>query len=622
MNLSDIHNPDFLKKMSVDELEGLASDIRAFLIQSISKTGGHLASNLGVVDLTIALHYVFHSPVDRIFFDVGHQCYTHKILTGRAGAFNTLRQYRGLSGFEKRKESEHDVWEAGHSSTSLSAALGMAVARDLDHDDYCIVPVIGDGALSSGMALEALNEIGSEKRRMIIVFNDNNMSISRNVGALSTTFSKLRTSNGYLNIKHNLKRNLKHSPVGEGLYKGLVTMRDSIKEQIVDTGIFGEYGIDYIGPVDGHNIHDMIQVFKAVKNHEGPIVVHVITKKGKGYAPCENDREGYWHGVGPFNPATGKPLHDTPPGYQPWAAVMTQQLIREAEASKDVIAITPAMANGSKLNPFFARFPERSFDTGIAEEHAATFAAGLALSGKRPYFVVYSSFLQRCYDQINHDICRMDLPVVIGVDHAGIVGSDGETHHGIYDLGLLTGLPNMIVAQPCNANETQDLVHTAFQQSHPFAIRFSKSVIPFDPGYEARKIEIGTWVRHNDLPDHKVAVLTYGESVETVLEKVMSNQLPVTVINCRFLKPLDKEMIEWLCKKDMYCITYESDTLIHGLGSLILEYANSKNLSLKMHRIGIPDVYVQHGSERLLRRELHIDMNTLMDEVEKKLHYD
>lgn len=495
----------------------------------------------------------------------------------------------------------------------------MAVARDLDHDDYCIVPVIGDGAMSSGMALEALNEIGSEKRRIIIVFNDNNMSISRNVGALSSAFSKLRSSNGYLNIKQNLKRNLKHSAVGEGLYKSLVTMRDSIKEQIVDTGIFGEYGIDYIGPVDGHNIHDMIQVFKAVRNHEGPIVVHVITKKGKGYAPCENDREGYWHGVGPFNPSTGKPLHDTPAGYLPWASVMTHQLIQEAEDNRDVVAITPAMANGSKLNSFFAKFPERSFDTGIAEEHAATFAAGLALSGKRPYFVVYSSFLQRCYDQINHDICRMDLPVVIGVDHAGIVGSDGETHHGIYDLGLLSALPNIIIAQPCNANETMDLVHTAFHQNHPYAIRFSKSVIPFDSSYQAKKIEIGTWVKHNDRKENRVAVLTYGESVETVYEKVMANDLPVTVINCRFLKPLDKEMIEWLVEKDMHCITYEGDTLIHGLGSLILEYTNSKNLSLKMHRIGIPDVYVQHGSERLLRRELHIDMNTLMDEIEKEL---
>ena len=366
MKLTDIQNPDFLKRMKTEELEQLAAEIRSFLIQSISKTGGHLASNLGVVDLTIALHYVFNSPRDRIFFDVGHQCYTHKILTGRASGFSSLRQYRGLSGFQKRKESEHDVWEAGHSSTSLSAALGMAVARDLNHDDYSIVPVIGDGAIASGMALEALNEIGSEKKRIIIVFNDNNMSISRNVGALSAAFSKLRTSNGYLNIKQNLKRNLKSSIVGEGLYKGLVSMRDSLKEQIVDKGVFGEYGIDYIGPVDGHNIHDMIQVFKAVKSHEGPIVVHVITKKGKGYAPCENDRQGYWHGVGPFNPSTGKPLHEIPSGYQPWAAVMTRQLIKEAEENRDIIAITPAMSNGSALNPFFARFPDRSFDTGIA----------------------------------------------------------------------------------------------------------------------------------------------------------------------------------------------------------------------------------------------------------------
>ncbi|MGM9940552.1 MAG: 1-deoxy-D-xylulose-5-phosphate synthase [Bulleidia sp.] len=619
MDLTEIRNPDFLKSMSMEELEDLARDIRTFLIHSISKTGGHLASNLGVVELTIALHYVFDSPRDRIFFDVGHQCYTHKILTGRAERFNTLRQYRGLSGFEKRKESVHDVWEAGHSSTSLSAALGMAVARDLDGDDYCIVPVIGDGALTSGMALEALNEIGSEKKRMIIIFNDNNMSISRNVGALTSAFSRLRSSRGYLNIKKNLKRNLKNTAVGENLYKGLVSMRDSIKDQVVDKGIFGEYGIDYIGPVDGHNIHDLVQVLEAVKDHEGPIVVHVITRKGKGYAPCENDRTGYWHGVGPFNPSTGRPLHDTPAGYQPWAAVMTKQVMKEAAADSNVVAITPAMANGSCLNAFFAKYPKRSFDTGIAEEHAATFAASLALNGKRPYYVVYSSFLQRCYDQINHDIARMDAPVVIGVDHAGIVGSDGETHHGIYDVGLLTGMPNMIVSQPCDANETMDLVHTAFATKHPFAIRFAKNVIPFDESYNAKIIDIGSWTMFNDEPDHTVAVLTYGENVIHVLEKVKSNHLPVTVVNCRFFKPLDKNMIRTLAERNMRCITYEGDALVHGLGSLILEYANAKNISISLRRIGIPDIYVQHGSERLLRRELHIDMNTLMDEIEKEL---
>ena len=622
MDLTKIQNPEFLKNMSVDEMEELAGEIREFLIHSISRTGGHLASNLGVVELTIALHYVFDSPKDKIFFDVGHQCYTHKILTGRAGQFSTLRQYHGLSGFEKKRESEHDVWEAGHSSTSLSAALGMAVARDLNGDDYSIVPVIGDGAISSGMALEALNEIGSEKRKIIIVLNDNNMSISRNVGALSATFSKLRASKSYINIKRNLKKNLSSSQVGENLYKGLVTVRDSIKEQVIDKGIFGEYGLDYIGPVNGHSIHDMIQVFEAVRDHKGPIVVHVITKKGKGYAPCENDHEGYWHGVGPFNPVTGKPLHEVPKGYLPWAEVMTRQLIREAEADRNVLAITPAMANGSKLNSFFARFPDRSFDTGIAEEHAATFAGALALSGKRPYFVVYSSFLQRCYDQINHDITRMDLPVVIGIDHAGIVGSDGETHHGIYDIGLLTALPNMILAEPCDADETMDLLHTAFHQSHPFGIRFPKSAIPYHESHKAEIVEIGTWVKFNDSEMNRVAVLTYGEMVGTVLEKVQSNSLPVTVINCRFFKPLDRDMIEELSARNMKCISYEGDALIHGLGSSVLEYVNSKKISLNLTRIGISDVYVQHGSERLLRREHHIDLNTLMDEIERELNYD
>lgn len=617
MDLNKIQNPQFLKSMSIKEMEDLSAEIRDFLIHSVAKTGGHLASNLGVVELTIALHYVFNSPKDKIFFDVGHQCYTHKILTGRAAEFPTLRQYHGLSGFQKRKESEHDVWEAGHSSTSLSAALGMAVARDLNHDDYAVIPVIGDGALSSGMSMEALNEIGCEGRNMIIIFNDNNMSISKNVGALTSAFSKLRSSPGYTNIKKNMKKNLLTSNFGEGLYKGLVTLRDAIKDQVLDKGIFGEFNLDYIGPVDGHNLRDLIQVLEAVKDHDGPIVVHVITKKGKGYLPCENDKEGKWHGVGPFNPDTGKALHDTPSGFYSWATAMSNAVKNEAEQNDDVVALTPAMITGSGLMQFFAEFPDRSFDTGIAEEHAATFAAGLAISGKRPYLVVYSSFIQRAYDQINHDICRMDLPVVIGIDHAGIVGSDGETHHGIYDIGLLTALPNMILSQPRNDSEVQDLVYTAFHQKHPFGIRFPKGLVKKDNGHPPKMIPIGSWEMLNDSPTNKVAVLTYGENVDTVLDKVLANELPVTVVNCRFLKPLDKNMIDELAQRHMYVITYEGDALIHGLGSLILEYTNSKNIELSIKRIGIPDVYVQHGSERLLRRELHIDINTLMDEIEK-----
>ena len=616
MNLTEIKDPKFLKSMNVNEMEELSSEIRQFLIYSISKTGGHLASNLGVVELTIALHYVFNSPQDKIFFDVGHQSYTHKILTGRAGEFSRLRQYGGLSGFEKRKESEHDVWEAGHSSTSLSAALGMAVARDLNHEDYQIIPVIGDGALSSGMSLEALNEIGSEKKKMIIIFNDNNMSISKNVGALTSGFSRLRSSTGYTKLKNSMKRNLRTSNFGEAVYSGLKSIKDAVKESVLDSGIFKEFNLDYIGPIDGHNLRDLIQVLEAVKDHDGPIVVHVITQKGRGYAPCERDKEGKWHGVGPFNVQTGKTLHEVPEGYQPWAEVACDTVRTLAEKDRTIAALTPAMVTGSFMQKFFAEFPDRSFDTGIAEEHAATFAAGLAISGMHPYFVVYSSFMQRCYDQINHDICRMDLPVVIGIDHAGLVGPDGATHHGIYDIGLLTPLPNLILAQASNAEELQDLLYTAFQQKHPFAVRFPKGNTKKCEA-APKEITIGSWVKYHDDPNNKVAVLTYGEDVERILEKVTVNQLPVTVINCRFFKPMDEAMLMELSQRNLFCIVYEMDMKVGGLGEHILGYMNETKQPLAMKIFGIPDEYIDQGSERLLRRDLQIDLNTLMEEIQK-----
>ena len=619
MDLNQIQNPEFLKSINVKQMEELASEIRDFLIHTLSKTGGHIASNLGVVELTIALHYVFNSPTDKIFFDVGHQSYTHKILTGRASEFSTLRQYHGLSGFEKRKESEHDVWEAGHSSTSLSAALGMAVARDLNHEQYEVIPVIGDGALSSGEAMEALNEIGYEKRNIIIVFNDNNMSISKNVGAITTSFSRLRSSYGYNNMKKNMKRSLRTNEVGEAIYSGLKSLKDVVKNSVIDKGIFGDFDLDYIGPVDGHNLSDLIQVFNAVKGHEGPIVVHVITKKGKGYLPCENDKEGHWHGVGPFDISTGKPIHNLPEGCLTWAGITSETVRRLAEKNDDIVAITPAMLYGSDLKKFFAEFPDRSFDTGIAEEHAATFAAGLAISGKRPYLEIYSSFMQRAYDQINHDICRMDLPVVLGIDHAGLVPGDGETHHGIFDIGLLTALPNMILSQPKNGNEAQDLVYTAFHQQHPFGIRFPKGAVRYDGQHDYKKIPIGEWEILHDSPDNRVAVFTYGENVDRVLDKVINNDLAVTVINCRFFKPLDTEVIQNFAKRHIHLISYESDTLIHGLGSEILEYCNDHKLDIHLKRYGIPDQYIQQGSERLLRKEMHIDLNTLMDEIIKEI---
>ena len=620
MNVNSIQSPNDIKKMNNAELEQLAEDIRTFLIKSISHTGGHLASNLGVVELTIALHYVFDSPKDKIFFDVGHQAYTHKILTGRASSFPTLRQYQGLSGFEKRKESEHDVWEAGHSSTSLSAALGMAVARDLKKEKYCIVPVIGDGSLCSGMSFEALNQIGEEQRKMIIIFNDNTMSISKNVGAAAMNFARLRSSKGYNDFKDSLKNNLQKNSFGSSIYSGLKHFKDTIKDNIVDKGIFGEFNLEYLGPVDGHNIKDLIQTLNITKKADGPVVVHVITKKGKGYEPCEMDRDGRWHGVGPFDPATGKPLHDMPKGYQAWAQVFSDTVLKLADKDSRIVAITPAMIQGSYLQKFFAKYPERSFDCGIAEEHATTFAAGMAINGLRPYLCIYSSFLQRAYDQINHDICRMDLPVVIGIDHAGLVGSDGETHHGIFDIGILKPIPNLILAQPSGALEASQLLYTAFHQNHPFAIRYAKGTVKMEDMQKCNEIiPIGSWVKQTVTDNDRVIVLTYGTSVEQVYSKVSSNEMPVTVINCRFFKPMDENMLMELAQKHLPMIVYETDLLCGGLGESILDFYCQHNVHADIECIGIEDTYVQQGAESRLRKDLHIDLNSLIEKITEKL---
>ena len=620
MDLTTIENPGFLKEMSVEEMEDLAADVRAFLIHSLAKTGGHIASNLGVVELTIAMHYVFDMPHDKIFFDVGHQCYTHKILTGRAKDFDNLRQYGGISGFQKRRESIYDVWEAGHSSTSLSAALGMAIARDLNHEDYHIVPVIGDGALSSGMALEALNTIGSERRKMIIVFNDNNMSISKNVGALTRGFSRLRSAKSYNSLKLNMKDALNRSGVGKVVYTGLKGIKDTLRDTVIDSGIFGEFNVNYLGPVDGHSIKDLIRVLTVAKEYDDPVVVHVITRKGKGYAPCEMDREGIWHGVGPFDPATGRMLASTPAGYKSWSRLMADTLEELATRNEDIIALTPAMINGSSLESFFAHFSERSFDCGIAEEHTVTMAAGMAISGKRPFVAIYSSFMQRAYDQINHDVCRMDLPVVFGIDRAGLVGADGETHHGVFDPGLLLPLPNMIVAQPKNAQEARDLMYTAFSQKHPFAIRYPRGDVKIPDDIHLKLIKVGTWTEDYKGDDVRLTVIAYGSDVEKISEKASVNQLPIRVINARFFKPLDLECLKALAAEGLPVIVYETDMLTGGLSTAILDTVNDLGLNMPLIRIGIPDRYVTHGSLKQLRAETGIDLNTLFEKVTELLN--
>lgn len=620
MNLYDIKEPQDIKDLSFAQLADLSQQIRLFLVQSIAKTGGHLSSNLGIVELTIALHYVFDSPKDRFLFDVGHQSYVHKILTGRAGQFSTLRQYKGIAGFQKRKESEHDVWEAGHSSTSLSAALGMAVARDLNHDTYQVLPVIGDGALSGGMAIEALNQIGSEQRNMVIIFNDNNMSISKNVGAMDETFTKLRMSKPYNTLKDDLKSSLSTTRLGNSVLKTMTNMKNAVKENVVDTSIFGDFNLDYIGPVDGHDIKSLVKVLNIAKHHEGPIVVHVMTKKGKGYRYAEDDSEGKWHGVSQFDPETGQTLSKLPAGHLNWSEVISETLLDLAKQNEDIVAITPAMKGGSKLDKFFQELPQRSFDCGIAEEHAMTFAAGLAVSGKRPFISVYSSFLQRAYDQINHDVARMELPVVIGIDRCGLVGEDGETHHGVFDIAMLRSIPNMILAQPKDSLEAQNMLYTAFSQNtQPFALRYPRGSVPYGkaPTYEA--LPIGSWTSWCSQEDYDAIVITYGSDVDKVISKAGVNGVNLRVVNARFFKPIDEAMLEELYHSKKPILIYETDMMAGGLSSAILEYFNDHQLNTSCIRMGIGDHFVEHGSVPQLRKLEQIDITSLFEELHSLL---
>ncbi len=617
MDLRSIRNPEFLKKISIRECNELAKDIRSFLIENVSKTGGHLSSNLGVVELTIAIHKVFDSPKDKIIFDVGHQSYVHKILTGRADRFATLRQFDGLSGFNKRSESEHDVWEAGHSSTSLSAALGMAVVRDLDKQDYHIVPLIGDGSIINGMAFEALNHIGELGKNVIIVFNDNNMSISKNVGAMSSAFARLRASKPYNSLKQDVKDVLRTNVVGNTVLKGMTAFRDTLKSHIVDSSIFGELGIEYLGPVDGHSIKELIRALETAKKHQGPIVIHVITQKGKGYPHSESDRDGSWHGVNQFDPDTGILNNNLPPSHATWSSIYSETLIRLAKQNKTITAITPAMIGGSKLEKFFQLFKERSFDTGIAEEHAVTFAAAMAMQGYRPFLSMYSTFLQRGYDQINHDICRMDLPVVIGIDRAGLVGEDGDTHHGVFDIGILRPLPNLIIASAKDANEAQDMLFTAFSQQHPFAIRFPRGSAAYQAKDTLELIPVGQWEAMNKNHESKAVIISYGPDVDRLVQKVTVNAMSIVIVNARFIKPLDEKMINEIVGWKLPVFVYQPDVEIGGLSSAILEFCAKHHLTMDLTSVGLKDEYVTHGAVGVLRKKYGIDINSLFEQVLK-----
>ena len=620
-HLLDITDPHFIKSLTNAQCRLLAKDIREFLITSVSQTGGHLSSNLGTVEMTIALHKVFDSPRDQLIFDVGHQAYTHKILTGRAKDFSTLRQFQGLSGFQKRSESEHDVFEAGHAGTSLSAAYGMAVARDLKEKDHHIVAVIGDGSMTNGMAYEALNHIGDSRHKVIIILNDNSMSISKNVGYLSQRFNTMRVGKPYNEFKLDLNEFLaKGGKWLEPVQKSLISIRNQVRKNVVDETIFTEFGLQYVGPFNGHHIADMVRAFEYAKSYDGgPIVVHLKTQKGKGYHLSESDMDGSWHGVSKFDIDSGEPLERVSESRQSYSTIVSESLIRLAKEDEDIVVITPAMKKGSSLDHFFETFPKRAIDTGITEGHAATFASGLALSGKKPFLSIYSTFLQRAYDQINHDITRMNLPVVIGVDRAGLVGEDGDTHHGVFDIGILKPLPNLVIAQAKNGTELQHLLYTAFQHEGPFALRYPRGVSEYYPVPTFEHIDIGSWEILKVQPNPELIVLTYGQEVQQVYDYAKERELPLWVVNMRFIKPLDELVLNEILHLDVPILLYETDIQVGGVGDSICCHMNDIDVHHKLHRIGLHDHYVEHGSMEKLRQHEHIDLAAVAKKIDELL---
>ncbi|MBG9733778.1 1-deoxy-D-xylulose-5-phosphate synthase [Paenibacillus alvei] len=621
MLLDQINQPSDLKRLTKDQLEPLSAEIRKFLIEKLAVTGGHLASNLGIVELTIALHYFYDSPKDKMLFDVGHQAYVHKILTGRKERFDTLRQYKGLCGFVKRAESEHDVWEAGHSSTSLSAAMGMALSRDLQGQDNRVVAVIGDGALTGGMALEALNHIGHEKRKLMVVLNDNEMSIAPNVGALHNYLCKIRSDRNYKKAKEEVEQLLKKIPaIGGKLAKTAERVKDGLKYLVVSGMLFEEFGLKYFGPVDGHDIDKLLDIFQQAERIDGPVLVHVVTRKGKGYSPAEADSHK-WHGATPYKIESGQPLKSV--GTPNYTDIFSEALIELAEQDERIVAVTPAMPGGSGLLKFEKLYPNRMIDVGIAEQHAATMCAAMAMEGRKPVFAVYSTFLQRAYDQVVHDICRQQANVIFAIDRAGFVGPDGETHQGVYDIPFLRHIPNMVIMMPKDENELRHMMKTAVDyDSGPIAVRYPRNAVAGVPMDKVMSpIPIGTWetVRNGD----SAAVLAIGPMVqvaEDAAEQLRKEGIRLRVINARFIKPLDSEMLAQLAKERLPIIVLEESSAIGGLGSAVLEwYAEHDIFDMRVKPVGVPDCFVEHGSIKEQRNEVGLTPERVVKEIHSML---
>lgn len=606
--------PDDLKKMDNDELELLSYEIRDFLVEEVSKTGGHLASNLGAVELSIALHKVFDSPKDKLIWDVGHQTYVHKILTGRADKFPGLRQLNGLSGFPKSKESPHDIFDTGHSSTSISLGLGMAAARDVKGEDYNVISIIGDGAMTGGVAFEALNNVASLNSKMIVILNDNEMSISKNTGGFSKYMGRLRGSDKYLSMKSQIKKNVSKVPViGEGMITGLKTARKSIKYAMIDGIIFEELGFKYFGPVDGHDINELCEALELAKEYKKPVFIHVITKKGKGYSKAE-ERPDIFHGIGPFDMDTGIPIKTSDkPSY---SKVFGNKLTKMADEDDRIVAISAAMIDGTGLDSFKEKHPDKIFDVGIAEGHAVTFAAGLAKAGLKPYFAVYSTFLQRAYDEIIEDVCLQNLPVVFCIDRAGIVGADGETHHGIFDLSYLRHIPNMTIMAPKDGAELEAMLEFSKTIDGPCAIRYPRGSAADIS--KPNKITLGKSHQLKRGTDVEIwSVGTMADKVIKAADILKAKGISASIINTEFVKPLDADRLKKSAEKYSLIVTVEDNVVSGGIGEGIKDIVSLKDV--KVINIGWPDDFIEHGTSDELYAKHGMDPRSIAERIIKEL---
>ena len=612
--LDTINSPEDVKALSIGQLKQLAVEIRDYMIRVISTNGGHLAPNLGVVELTLALHRVFSTPMDKLVFDVGHQSYIHKIVTGRREAFRTLRQYGGLSGFPKRSESEHDAFGAGHSSTSISAALGMAVARALQGEDYEVVAIIGDGSMTGGMSYEALNNAGVLHKKMIVVLNDNEMSISKNVGAMSEYLYQLRTGETYNKIKNDIEGWLKNMEFGTDVLKAIRRLKGSVKYLMVPTSIFEELGFTYLGPIDGHDVESLIEVLEAAKKIDGPVLVHVLTKKGKGYKPAEESPNKF-HGTGPFDIATGRKITN-PNAPITYTEVFGKTLSALADTDEKIVGITAAMPDGTGLNIFAKDHPDRFFDVGIAEQHAVTAAAGMAAAGMKPVTAIYSTFMQRAYDSIFHDICLQNLHVTMCLDRAGLVGDDGFTHHGVFDYAYLRSLPRMTIMAPKDENELRHMLKTALAHNGPVSVRYPRgSGVGVDITGPVETLPIGKAEVLREGKD--VCLWAIGSMVTSAVAaaaKLAEAGISAGVVNMRFAKPLDEELLKEHAAKYGAIVTLEEGVLAGGVGSAILESLNTAGLlqHCQVLTLGIPDEFVRHGDRKLLLRDLELDVDSIV----------